>query len=164
MNLNYLEQFRMIARCENMAEAAEKFRDADGLVLGSPVYFSSPNGTLISFTDRLFFSAPFDKTMKVGAAITVARRGGNTASFDVMNKYFSVSGMPIATSQYWNMLHGREQGEAAEDKEGIYTVRQLARNMSFMIKAIALAKEKYGMPVSEERVMTNFVREDLAAE
>ena len=117
---------------------------------------------LLNANGQLFVN--LGKSLKVGASVVSARRSGCTATFDELNKFFTLSNMPVATSQYWNMLHGREQGEAAEDKEGIYTVRQLARNMSFMIKAIALAKEKYGMPVSEERVMTNFVREDLAAE
>jgi len=139
-------------------EVAPKFKEADGLVLGSPVYYASPNGTLLSFADRLFMSGRFPKAMKVGAAVTVARRGGNTASFDVLNKYFSINSMPIATSQYWNMVHGRAPGEAAEDGEGLQTMRTLARNMSFLMKSIALGKEQYGMPAYEKPAITNFIR------
>ncbi|MDO4459332.1 MAG: flavodoxin family protein [Clostridia bacterium] len=139
-------------------EVAPKFEEADGIVLGTPVYYASPNGTMVSFCDRLFYSTSFNKAMKVGAAITVARRGGNTATFDMMNKYFSISNMPIATSCYWNMLHGSTPGQAEEDAEGVYTMQQLARNMSFLMKGIALAKEKYGMPESGARPFTNFIR------
>jgi len=131
-------------------EVALKFEEADGIVLGSPVYYSGPNGTIISFADRLFFSTHYSKAMKVGAAITVARRGGNTATFDVLNKYFSINNMPIASSQYWNMMHGREAGEALQDEEGLQTMRTLALNMSFLIKSIALGKDKYGMPDYEQ--------------
>lgn len=139
-------------------EAAEKFEQADGIVIGTPVYYASPNGTILSFCDRLFYSSRFDKSFKVGAAITVARRGGNTSTFDVMNKYFSISGMPIATSQYWNMLHGAAPGEAAQDVEGIHTVRTLAHNMAFLMKAIALGKEQLGLPEKEPRAWMNFIR------
>ena len=139
-------------------ETAEKFREADGLVLMSPVYYASPNGNLISLLDRLFYSTRFDKTMKVGAAVTIARRGGCSASFDVLNKYFTISGMPVASSYYWNSVHGRRPGEASEDLEGMYTVRMLARNMSFLMKSIALGREKYGLPERESPVMTSFVR------
>lgn len=152
---------REIGKCvfdDVVNEAAEKFKDADGIVLGTPVYYASPNGTMISFCDRLFYSSHFDKSFKVGAAITVARRGGNTATFDVMNKYFSISNMPIATSQYWNMLHGQTPGQAAEDAEGLQTMRTLARNMSFLIKSIVLGKETYGLPQREKTTFTNFVR------
>ena len=137
--------------------AAEKFREADGLVVASPVYFGSPNGTLISFLDRLFYSTPFDKKMKVGAAVVVARRGGTTASFDVLNKYFTISNMPVAPSQYWNNIHGRLPGEASEDAEGLQTMRVLARNMSFMMKSIALGKKEIGLPEEEERAYTHFI-------
>ncbi|MBQ7557512.1 MAG: flavodoxin family protein [Lachnospiraceae bacterium] len=139
-------------------ETSPKFEGADGLVIGSPVYFASPNGTLLSFLDRLFYSAQFDMTMKVGAAISVARRGGTTASFDVLNKYFAISGMPIATSQYWNSLHGREKGEAAQDGEGLQTMRTLARNMVFLMRSIALGKQQYGLPEHEEWIPTHFIR------
>lgn len=139
-------------------EAAEKFKAADGLIVASPVYYASPNGTLISFLDRLFFSAKFDKRMKVGAAVAVARRGGCSATFDVLNKYFTISGMPIASSQYWNSVHGGAPGQAAEDAEGLQTMRTLAKNMSFLMKSIALGKEKFGLPEKEAPVQTSFIR------
>ena len=138
-------------------EAADKFNEADGLVVASPVYYASPNGTIVSFLDRLFFSTKFDKRMKVGAAVAVARRGGCSATFDVLNKYFSISGMPIASSQYWNSVHGCTPGEAAEDAEGLQTMRTLAKNMTFLMKSIALGKEKYGLPEKEQPVQTNFI-------
>ena len=139
-------------------EAAEKFKEADGIVVGSPVYYASPNGTLLSFLDRLFYSSPFDKSMKVGAAVAVARRGGTTATFDVLNKYFTISNMPVTPSQYWNSVHGRTPGEAVQDGEGLQTMRQLARNMAFLIKSIQLGKEKFGQPEHEERIATHFIR------
>ena len=139
-------------------EAAEKFREADGLVVASPVYYASPNGTVVSFMDRLFFSAKFDRRMKVGAAVAVARRGGCSATFDVLNKYFTISGMPIASSQYWNSVHGGAPGEAAEDAEGLQTMRTLAKNMTFLMKSIALGKEKFGLPEKEPPVRTSFIR------
>ena len=138
--------------------AAEKFKEADGLVVASPVYFASPTGTVEAFMDRLFCSAPFDKTMKVGAAVAVARRAGTTATMDALNKYFSISNMPIASSQYWNDAFGRAPGEAAQDAEGLQVMRTLARNMAFLMKSIALGKEKYGLPQKEERVFTHFIR------
>ena len=137
-------------------EGIETDEKADGLVVGSPVYYSSPNGTLISFLDRLFYSAQYDMHMKVGAAVVSARRGGTTASFDVLNKYFSISGMPIATSTYWNQVHGFTADDVRKDKEGLQTMRNLARNMAFMIKAIADAREKYGMPKVEHDSFTSF--------
>ena len=139
-------------------KAAEKFKDADALVLASPVYYASPNGSLLSFADRLFMSTPFNKTMKVGASVAVARRGGCSATFDCLNKYFTISGMPVASSQYWNSVHGGAPGQASEDKEGLQTMRTLARNMAFLMKSIALGKEKYGMPEKEEAIKTGFVR------
>ena len=139
-------------------EVAEKFKEADGIVVGSPVYYASPNGTLLSFLDRLFYSSPFDKSMKVGAAVAVARRGGTTATFDVLNKYFTISNMPIAPSQYWNSVHGRTPGEATQDGEGLQTMRQLARNMAFLIKSIQLGKKTFGLPAHEERIATHFIR------
>lgn len=139
-------------------EAAEKFKAADGLIVASPVYYASPNGTLISFLDRLFFSAKFDKRMKVGASVAVARRGGCSATFDVLNKYFTISGMPVASSQYWNSVHGAAPGQASEDAEGLQTMRTLAKNMSFLMKSIALGKEKYGLPDKEAPVQTSFIR------
>ena len=139
-------------------EVAPKFKEADGIVVGSPVYYASPNGTLLSFLDRLFYSTPFDKSMKVGAAVAVARRGGTTATFDVPNKYFTISNMPIAPSQYWNNVHGRVPGDAVQDGEGLQTMRQLARNMAFLVKSIQLGKEKFGLPEHEERIATHFIR------
>ena len=137
-------------------EVNAKLEKADGLVVGSPVYYGSPNGTLVSFLDRLFYSMQYDPHMKVGAAVVSARRGGNTASFDVLNKYFSISGMPIATSTYWNQVHGFNGDDVKKDQEGLQTMRNLARNMAFMIKAIADAREKYGMPAVESDLFTSF--------
>ena len=138
-------------------EIAPKFEEADGLVVASPVYYASANATLIACLDRLFYSTGFDKTMKVGASVVVARRGGCSATFDELNKYFTISGMPVASSQYWNSVHGRVQGEANKDLEGLQTVRVLARNMSFLMKSIALGREKYGLPKTEEHLWTHFI-------
>lgn len=137
-------------------EIAPKFEAADGLVIGSPVYYGSPNGTLLSFLDRLFYSTSFSKHMKVGAAVVSARRGGNTASFDVLNKYFTISGMPVASSTYWNQVHGFTAADVAKDLEGLQTMRNLAANMVFLIRAIADAKEKYGLPAVERGCFTSF--------
>ncbi len=137
---------------------APQFEQADAVVVASPVYYASANGTLISFLDRLFFSAKFDKTMKVGASIAVGRRGGLTATYDELNKYFAIAGMPIASGQYWNGVHGREIGEASQDAEGLQQMRTLANNMVFLMKSIALGKERYGLPVRETPTFTNFVR------
>ena len=142
-------------------ELAPKFEAADGLVVASPVYYASANATLIACLDRLFFSTHFDKTMKVGASVVVARRGGCSATFDELNKYFTISNMPIASSQYWNSIHGREIGEAEKDAEGLQTMRTLAKNMSFLMKSIALGKEKYGLPEKEPWQSTHFIRDDL---
>ena len=139
-------------------EAAPIFEAADGLVIGTPVYYASANATVAAFLDRLFFSASFDKTMKVGASVAVARRGGCSATFDELNKYFTISGMPVASSQYWNSVHGLVPGEAAQDAEGLQTMRTLAKNMTFLMKSIALGKEKFGLPKAEEKVATNFIR------
>lgn len=137
-------------------EVAEKFEAADGIVVGSPVYYSSPNGTILSFMDRLFYSTSFSKQMKVGAAVVSCRRGGNTATFDVLNKYFTISGMPVASSTYWNQVHGFTAEDVKKDFEGLQTMRNLARNMSFMIRAFADAKEKYGLPTVERNAFTSF--------
>ena len=137
-------------------EVAPKFEAADGLVIGSPVYYASPNGTILSFVDRLFYSTRFSKHMKVGAAVVSARRGGNTASFDVLNKYFSISGMPIATATYWNQVHGFTAEDVQKDAEGLQTMRNLARNMTFLMKAIADGQEKYGLPEVEHGAFTSF--------
>lgn len=139
-------------------ELAPKFEEADGLVIATPVYYASANATLIACLDRLFFSTGFDKTMKVGASVAVARRGGCSATFDELNKYFTISGMPVASSQYWNSVHGREPGQAKEDAEGLQTMRVLARNMTFLIKSIALRKEKFGLPETEPWQPTHFIR------
>ena len=139
-------------------QIAPQFEAADGLVIASPVYYASANGGLISFLDRLFYSTLFDKTMKVGAAVAVARRGGNSATYDELKKYFAISGMPIATGQYWNAVYGREKGEAQEDAEGLQTMRTLARNMAFLMKSIALGKERFGLPEREPFQRTNFIR------
>ena len=139
-------------------ELAPKFEEANGLVVASPVYYASANATLIACLDRLFYSTGFDKTMKVGASVVVARRGGLSATFDELNKYFTISGMPVASSQYWNSVHGREKGEAEQDLEGLQTMRTLARNMTFLMKSIALGKEKYGLPEKEEHQWTHFIR------
>ncbi len=137
---------------------AEEFSEADGLVVASPVYYASANATLIACLDRLFYSTGFDKTMKVGAAVAVARRGGCSSTFDELNKYFTISGMPVASSQYWNSIHGRAEGDALRDGEGLQIMRTLARNMAFLIKSIALGKEKYGLTKREAAVATDFIR------
>ena len=139
-------------------QLAPKFEAADGLIAATPVYYASANATLIACLDRLFYSTSFDKTMKVGASIAVARRGGCSATFDELNKYFTICGMPVASSQYWNSVHGREKGEAAQDAEGLQTVRTLARNMAFLIKSIALGKAQYGLPEKEPWQGTHFIR------
>lgn len=139
-------------------ELAPKFEEADGLVVASPVYYASANATLIACLDRLFYSTHFDKTMKVGASVVCARRGGLSATFDELNKYFTICGMPVASSQYWNSIHGREQGQATQDAEGLQTMRTLARNMTFLMKSISLGKEKYGLPEKEEWQPTHFIR------
>lgn len=139
-------------------ETAKLFEECDGIVVGSPVYYASANGNLVSYLDRLFFSTKFDKSMKVGASVVVARRGGLSATFDQLNKYFTISNMPIAASQYWNSVHGGAPGEAVQDGEGMQTMRTLARNMGFLMKSIALGKEKYGLPVKEAWAPTNFIR------
>ena len=139
-------------------EVAPKFQECDGLVVGSPVYYASANATLVAFLTRLFYSTHFDKTMKVGASVVVARRGGLSATFDELNKFFTISGMPVASSQYWNSVHGRVPGQAEQDAEGLQTMRTLARNMSFLMKSIALGKEAYGLPEKEEHCWTHFIR------
>ncbi|MGP1507493.1 MAG: flavodoxin family protein [Sphaerochaeta sp.] len=139
-------------------ELAPKFEPADGLIVATPVYFASANATLIACLDRLFYSTHFDKTMKVGASVAVARRGGCSATFDELNKYFTICGMPIASSQYWNSVHGREKGQAEQDLEGLQTMRTLARNMTFLMKSIALGKEQFGLPEKEEWRPTHFIR------
>ena len=139
-------------------ETAPLFEQANGFIVATPVYYGSANGTLVSFLDRLFFSTHFDKTMKVGAAIAIARRAGTTATFDELNKYFTISQMPVVASQYWNNAFGREQGEVAQDGEGLQTMRTLARNMIFLMKSIELGKDNFGLPEKEEQIFTHFIR------
>lgn len=139
-------------------ETAAKFAEADGIVAGSPVYYASANATLVAFMQRLFYSSRFSKTMKVGASAVVARRGGLSSTYDEINKFYGISGMPIASGQYWNSVHGARPGEAEQDAEGLQGMRTLARNMTFLMKSIALGKEKYGLPEVEKRVSTNFIR------
>lgn len=139
-------------------EAAVKFEQADGLVIGTPVYYAMANATLVAFMQRLFYSTHFSKTMKVGATAVVARRGGLSSTYDELNKFFGISGMPIASGQYWNSLHGTKPGEAAQDGEGLQGMRTLARNMVFLMKSIALGKEQYGLPEREKGISTNFIR------
>ena len=150
-----------IGRCifeDVVNEAAPRFEAADALVVGSPIYYAGPNATLMAFLDRLFFSTSFDKTMKVGASVVVCRRGGASAGFDRLNKYFTIAGMPVASSLYWNSVHGMAPGEAAQDEEGLRTMRTLARNMAFLMKSIALGRERYGLPERENGPATNFIR------
>ena len=150
-----------LGRCvfdDMVNEAAPKFEAADGIVAAGPVYYASANGTLVSFMDRLFYSTGFDKTMKVGATVAVCRRGGASATFDQINKYFTIAGMPVASSQYWNSVHGRAPGEAEQDAEGLQTMRVLARNMAFLMKSIALGKERFGLPEKEPHQWTHFIR------
>lgn len=143
---------------DDVNRLAKLFEDADALIIGSPVYYASPNGILLSLLDRLFHSTSFDKRMKVGASVVVARRGGLSASYDVINKYFGISGMPIATSSYWNQVHGANAKDAEEDLEGLATMRNLGKNIAFLVKSIALGKEKIGLPEAEVKVSTNFIR------
>lgn len=155
---NYCKKHGKCTFDDIVNEIAPKFEEVDGLVVSSPVYYASANATIIAFLDRLFYSTLWDKTMKVGASVVTARRGGLSATFDELNKYFTISGMPVASGQYWNSLHGNNAKEAKEDEEGLQIMRTLAENMSFLIKSIALGKEKYGLPEKEDRVSTNFIR------
>ena len=139
-------------------EVAEKFKDADGIVVGSPTYFASTNGTVISFLDRLFYSRHYDTSMKVGAAVCIARRAGTDTNFDVINKYFTISNMIVVGSQYWNNAFGRLPGEASKDEEGIQTMRHLGKNMAFVIKCINDGKSKYKINFTEDHKMTNFIK------
>lgn len=141
-------------------EIAEKFKAADGLIIGSPVFYASPNGALLALLDRLFYSSRFDKSMKVGASVVAARRGGCTASFDVLNKYFTISDMPIVSARYWNQVHGNNASDAEKDLEGLHTMRGLGRNMAFLIKCIKLGKEQLPPIEKESKVYTNFIRKE----
>ena len=152
---------RETGRCvfdDKVNEILEKLDEYDAVIVGSPVYYAGPAGQLCAFLDRLFYSTHFDRTMKVGSSVVVARRGGLSATFDELNKFFTISGMPVASSQYWNSVHGRVQGEAAQDAEGLQTMRTLAANMTFLMKSIALGKEAYGLPEKEEHCWTHFIR------
>lgn len=139
-------------------EVAQILKEADGVIIASPVYYAQANSTLVSLLTRMFYSSKFDKSMKVGASIAVARRGGCSSTFDELNKFFTISGMPVVSSQYWNSLHGKDKGQAVGDEEGLQTIRLLARNMTFLMKSIALGKEKYGIPEKEPRIYTNFIK------
>ena len=138
-------------------ELAPLFEQADGLVVASPVYYASANATLIACLDRLFHSTRFDKRMKVGASVVCARRGGCSATFDELNKYFTISGMPVVSSQYWNSIYGSEPGEAELDEEGRQTMRVLARNMTFLMQCIELGKRTFGLPETEPHLWTHFI-------
>lgn len=138
---------------------APKFEEADGLLVGSPVYYTQPNATLSALIQRLFYSTPFEKRMKVGASVVCCRRGGASSTFDALNKYFTISQMPVVSSQYWNEIHGRTPGEAVGDAEGLQTMRTLGRNMAFLLEAIAAQKEKSGLPETEDHISTNFIRQ-----
>ena len=141
-------------------EISEKIDNADGVVIGSPVYFASASGTLLSLLDRLFYSSLHKNwTMKVGASVAVARRGGATATMDVLNKYFLKTNMPVVPSQYWSIAHGTEPGEVVQDREGMQTMRQLGLNMAFMIKSFRLGMERFGSPkIKEDLVETHYIR------
>lgn len=143
---------------DEVRELASIFEQVDGVVIASPVYFASANGSLISLLDRLFYSTSFDKSMKVGASVAVARRGGCSATFDQLNKYFTICGMPVVSSQYWNSVHGHTPGQAEQDLEGLQTMRTLAHNMAFLIKSIALGKSQFGIPQKEKKIHTNFIK------
>lgn len=158
ISCNYCYKNKKCAFNDIVNELALKFEEADGLVVASPVYYASANGTLISLLDRLFYSSSFDKSFKVGASVAVARRGGCSSTFDELNKYFTISNMPIVSSQYWNSVHGRRVGEASLDYEGLQTMRTLANNMIFLMKCIKLGKEKYGLPEKEIHVSTDFIK------
>lgn len=152
---------RQTGRCvfdDAVNSIAPKFEEADALVVASPVYYASANATLVALLDRLFYSTHFDKTMKVGASVVCARRGGCSATFDELNKYFTISGMPVASSRYWNSIHGGAPGDGEQDIEGRQTAKELAVNMAFLMKSIALGKEKYGLPPKETKTFTNFIR------
>lgn len=137
-------------------EIAPKFESADGIIIGTPVYYAGSNGTILSLLDRLFFSTHFDKSMKVGACVISSRRAGSTSAYDEVNKYFGICSMPIATSTYWNEVHGSKAEDVEKDKEGLQTMRNLGRNMAFLMKSIQLGKEKYGLPKNEKDTFTNF--------
>ena len=158
MACNYCYEHGKCVINDLVNEVAPKFEAADGVVVASPVYYASANATLLAFLDRMFYSTAFDKTMKVGASVAVCRRGGASATFDELNKYFTIANMPVAASQYWNSVHGLVPGDAAQDAEGLQTMRTLAKNMSFLMKSIQLGKEAYGLPEKEAQISTHFIR------
>ncbi|MBR2802602.1 MAG: flavodoxin family protein [Erysipelotrichaceae bacterium] len=137
-------------------EVADKFKEADGLLVGSPVYYATASGTLLSLLDRLFYSTSFDKTMKVGAAVVSSRRAGSNTALDDIAKYFTISGMPLVSSSYWNEVHGFTAEDVEKDKEGLQIMRNLGRNMAFLLKAITAEKEKNGLPYKERGAFTSF--------
>jgi len=157
------EHGKCVFKDDDVNVFVEKAKDADGFIFATPVYYAHPSGRILSFLDRVFFSAenvtPNPFAFKPGASIAVARRGGTTASFDVLNKYFGISQMPIAGSTYWNISHGLVAEDAKQDEEGMQTMRNLARNMIWMMRSFAVAKE-HGIPYpdTEKDVSTNFVR------
>ena len=146
----------LVIEQENVNKVAIDFEKADGLVIGTPVYYAHANGQILSFLDRLFFSTHFNKNMKVGCAVVSSRRAGSTSAYDDINKYFGITGMPIVTSTYWNEVHGKTPKDVEKDLEGLQTLRNLAKNMSFLIKSINLGKEKYNLPDLEKGLSTSF--------
>ena len=143
---------------DDINELAKKLDESDGMVVVSPVYYGSANGSVISLLDRLFYSSHSDKRMKVGAAFAIARRAGTTATFDELNKYFTINQMPVASGRYWNNGFGREKAQIEGDAEGLQNARITARNMVFLMKSIALGKEAYGLPKTEETMYTHFIK------
>ncbi len=158
MACNYCYTHGQCVFKDDVNDLAKRFELADGLIITSPVYYGSANGSVISLLDRLFYSSHFDKRFKVGAAFAIARRAGTTATFDELNKYFTINQMPIASGRYWNNGFGREQGQIDKDEEGLQNARVVARNMIFLMKAIKDAKIKYGLPEKEETKYTNFIK------
>ncbi len=157
-NYCHVEHHNKCVFNDDVNKINEIIKDVNGVVIASPVYYASPNGTLISLLDRLFYSCPHDLKMKVGCSVVIARRAGTSTSFDVLNKYFTMSEMPIVSSTYWNQVFGRKVGEANEDKEGLCTMRNLANNMIFLMKSIELGKKELGIPETEVGIYTNFIK------
>ncbi len=144
---------------DKVNEFIAKAKEADGFVFGTPVYYAHPSGRVLSFLDRVFYSSGRAFAFKPGASITVARRGGNSASFDVLNKYFGISQMPVVSSTYWNMTHGGAPEEALQDAEGMQTMRNIARNLAWMLKCFEEGKKAgVELPQTERGSWTNFIR------
>lgn len=144
---------------DKVNEFIAKAKEADGFVFGTPVYYAHPSGRIQSFLDRVFYSSSRTFAFKPGASVAVARRGGTSASFDVLNKYFGIAQMPVVGSTYWNSVHGRTPGEASQDAEGLQTMRNLAKNMAWMLKCFALGRENgVSLPDTETGIRTNFIR------